>query len=170
MSGTPGRQVTLGRVSGLMGVKGWIKVHSYTEPREGIVGFARWILRDSGGERTVDVQAGRRQGRTVVAKLRGIDDREQARALIGAAIAVARADLPACAPGEYYWTDLEGLAVRTLADEALGQVQWLFTTGAHDVMVVAGERERMIPFVQDKVVREVDLERGVITVDWDPNH
>lgn len=170
MSGTPGRQVTLGRVSGLMGVKGWIKVHSYTEPREGIVGFTRWILRDSGGERTVDVQAGRRQGRAVVAKLRGIDDREQARALIGAAIAVARADLPACAPGEYYWTDLEGLAVRTLADEALGQVQWLFATGEHDVMVVAGERERMIPFVQDKVVREVDLERGVITVDWDPDH
>lgn len=170
MSGAPQKQVVLGRVSGLMGVKGWIKVHSYTEPRESIVAFKHWILRDEGVESRVEVETGRRQGRTVVAKLQGIDDRDEARELIGAEIAVAREDLPPCEPGEYYWTDLEGLEVRTLAEEALGRVDFLFSTGDHDVMVVAGERERMIPFVRERIVREVDLERGVITVDWDPSY
>jgi len=170
MSGAPQKQVVLGRVSGLMGVKGWIKVHSYTEPREGIVGFKRWVLRSQGVESRMEVETGRRQGRTVVAKLEGIDDRDEARALIGAEIAVAREDLPACEPGEYYWTDLEGLEVRTLVDERLGHVDFLFGTGDHDVMVVAGERERLIPFVRERIVREVDLQRGVITVDWDPSY
>jgi len=170
MSGAPRKKVILGRVSGLMGVKGWIKVHSYTEPRDSIVGFKHWLLNDKGVERPVEVETGRRQGRTVVAKLQGIDDRDQAQGLIGADIAVAREDLPACEPGEYYWTDLEGLDVRTLADEGLGRLDFLFSTGEHDVMVVAGERERLIPFVRDRVVREVDLDRGVIIVDWDPSY
>ena len=170
MSGAPLKRVTLGRVSGLLGVKGWIKVHSYTEPRESIVGFERWIVRDRDVERDMEVEAGRRQGRTVVAKLRGVDDRDEARALIGAEIAVAREDLPPCEPGEYYWADLESLDVRTPAGEELGRVDFLFSTGEHDVMVVKGERERLIPFVRERVVREVDLDLGVIIVDWDPSY
>ena len=170
MSGTPKKQVTLGRVSGVMGVKGWVKIHSYTEPRESIVDFKRWILSGPDLEGPVEVETGKRQGRTVVAKLRGIDDRDQARALIGADIAVERSELPPCGPGEYYWADLEGLDVRTLADEELGRVDFLFGTGEHDVMVVAGDRERLIPFVLDKIVRTVDLDEGVIVVDWDPSY
>lgn len=170
MSGAPRQQVLLGRVSGVMGVKGWIKVHSYTDPRESIVGFERWILRDAKGETPAEVEAGRRQGRTVVAKIRGVDDRDEAQALVGADIAVAREDLPPCEPGEYYWTDLEGLDVRTVDEERLGRVDFLFSTGEHDVMVVEGERERLIPFVLERIVREVDLDRGVIIVDWDPSY
>ncbi len=170
MSGTPRKQVILGRISGLMGIKGWVKVHSYTEPRESIVGFGDWILCSRGAESRVKVEDGRLQGRTVVVKLQGVDDRDKARTLIGTEIAVAREDLPVCEPGEYYWTDLEGLDVRTLSDETLGKVEFLFSTGDHDVMVISGTRERMIPFVQERIVRKVDLDCGVILVDWDPSY
>jgi 16S rRNA processing protein RimM len=158
--------VTLGRISGTYGVRGWVKVHSYTEPRANIVGFAAWIVRQRGGERTVEVEDGRAQGANVVAKLRGVDDRDEARELIGAEVAVERSALPKCEPGEYYWTDLEGLAVVTPAGEALGTVDHLLATGGHDVLVLAGRPRRMIPFVRGAVIRSVDLETGVIVADW----
>ena len=160
--------MTLGRVSGLFGVKGWLKVHSYTDPLESIVGFETWILRSGNKEQTVELEGGRKQGRTVTVKLKAIDDRDQARALIGAEIAVERNALAPCEPGEYYWIDLEGSAVVTAEGEPLGRLDYVFETGGHDVMVVDGDRQRLIPFVQDKVVREVRLEQRVIVVDWDP--
>ena len=170
MGGSPRKFVTLGRVSGLFGVNGWIKVHSYTEPRASIVGFDAWVLRMNSAEQTVELEGGREQGRTVVAKLKGVVDRDQAAALVGADILVERDALAPCEPGEYYWTDLEGLDVVTVQGESLGRLEYLFETGGHDVMAVEGERSRLIPFVQEKVVREVSLSRGVIVVDWDPSY
>lgn len=161
------KRVDVGRISGLFGVKGWVKVHSYTEPRENIVEFAEWILEHEGESRRVEVEAGHRHGRTVVAKLRGIDDRDAARGLIGAEIRVERAALPPCAPGEYYWADLEGLEVRNTRGERLGEVERLMSTGANDVLVLRGGRDRLIPFAMGSVVREVDVEGGVIVVDWE---
>jgi 16S rRNA processing protein RimM len=162
--------VILGRISGVFGVNGWIKVHSSTDPREGIAGFETWILRSGDDERTVEVESGRQHGRTVVVKLKTIDDRDQATALVGADIAVERQALAACEPGEYYWTDLEGLEVVTVQGETLGRLEYLLETGGHDVMAVEGERQRLIPFVQGQVVREVSLERGVIVVEWDSTY
>jgi 16S rRNA processing protein RimM len=158
--------VTLGRISGVFGVKGWVKVHSYTEPRDNVVAFSSWLVKSRDGERRFEVEAGHAQGAGVVAKLRGLDDREQARALIGADIVVERSELPACAPGEYYWTDLEGLEVRTAEGRVLGTVDHLLATAAHDVLVLAGEPQRLIPFVHGQVVREVDIGAGRIVVDW----
>ncbi len=160
----------LGRVSGLLGVKGWVKVHSYTDPRDSIVDFPAWILCAGGSEDTVELEDGRQQGRTVVAKLKTIDDREQASMLVGADIAVEREALAPCEPGEYYWADLEGLEVVTAQGVSLGILEYLFETGGHDVMVVMGERQRLIPFVQETVVREVNLGDRVIVVDWDPTY
>ena len=157
-------------MTGLYGVKGWIKVHSYTHPRENIVNFSRWMLRDGDDHAPVDVERGRLQGRTVVAKLLDIHDRDEARSLIGAEITVDRDDLPPCEPGEYYWADLEGLGVCTATGENLGRVDYLFSTGAHDILVVAGDRQRLIPFVMQRVVQEIDLERSLIVVDWDPDY
>ena len=170
MSARQAKSVVLGRVTGLLGVKGWIKVHSYTEPRENIVTYRRWTLRQGSARAAMQVENGRVQGRTVVAKLLGIDDRDQAGTLIGAEIAVDRADLAPCKPGEYYWADLEGLGVRTVAGDDLGRIDYLFSTGVHDVLVVSGERQRLIPFVQEKIVRAVDLDGGVIVVDWDAEY
>ena len=168
MSGAPRKLVTLGRVNGLLGVKGWLKIFSYTDPRDSIVDFSTWVLRTGNDEQTVELEDGRKHGRTVVVKLKAIDDRDQAEALVGADIAVERDALAPCDPGEYYWTDLEGSTVVTAQGESLGRLDHLFETGGHDVMVVIGDRRRLIPFVQEKVVREVRLEQHIIVVDWDP--
>jgi len=158
--------VTLGRISGVFGVKGWVKVHSYTEPRENVVAFSTWLVKARGGERRFEVEAGHAQGAGVVAKLRGLDDREQARELIGADIVVERSELPECAPGEYYWTDLEGLEVRTTDGQVLGTVDHLVGTAGHDLLVLKGEPQRLIPFVAGRVILEVDLALGRIVADW----
>ena len=168
MSGAPRKFVILGRVSGLHGVKGWFKVHSYTDPRDSIVEFDTWVLRTDDDEQTVELEDGKKHGRTVVAKLKAIDDRDQAKALVGAEIAVERDALAPCQPGEYYWTDLEGSTVVTAQGDTLGRLDYLFETGGHDIMVVAGDCQRLIPFVHEKVVREVKLDQHVIVVDWDP--
>ncbi|MFL2547457.1 MAG: ribosome maturation factor RimM [Candidatus Rariloculaceae bacterium] len=170
MSGAARQLVTLGRISGLFGVKGWVKVFSYMDPRDGIVAFETWILRRDGDEKICKLEQGRNQGRTVVAKLLGVDDRDEANEFVGAEIAVERSALTPCDPGEYYWTDLEGMEVVTTAGQTLGRLDHLFETGGHDVMVVEGDRQRLIPFVQDKVVQDVQLDQRLIVVDWDPTY
>jgi len=161
-------RVTLGRISGLFGVRGWIKVFSHTEPRERILQYSPWSLRVQGEWRENAVAEGQRHGKAVIARLEGMTERDAAAALVGAEIAVPRSRLPALGEGEYYWSDLEGLQVVTLDGQDLGHVDHLLETGANDVLVVQGERERLIPFLPPEVVRAVDLDAGVIRVDWDP--
>jgi 16S rRNA processing protein RimM len=170
VSGKKQKWVTLGRVGGVFGVKGWLKVQSYTRPRDNIVRFGAWTLKLNGVERIFDVVDGRRHGGGVVAKLKGIDDRDAARAWAGAEIVVERERLPAAAAGELYWTDLEGLEVRTTSGTALGKVKYLLATGPHDVLVLDSSPERLIPFVLGAVVKHVDLAAGVIVVDWSPDY
>lgn len=160
--------VALGSVSGVYGVRGWLRIHSYTEPRDNILGFGRWMLLHRGERHVIDVEATRYSGGSVLAKFTGVDDRDEARNWIGAEIAVERRELPPCEPGEYYWADLEGLTVVTSGGERLGRVDHLIATGAHDVIVLDGASGRMIPFVADRIVRRVDLDAGEIVVDWDP--
>jgi 16S rRNA processing protein RimM len=162
--------VILGRVSGVFGVKGWLKVQSYTEPRDNIVRFGAWTLRMNGVDRAFEVEDGHSHAGSVVAKLRGIDDREHAREWIGADIGVARERLPAIAEGELYWADLEGLEVRTTAGIVLGKVDHLLATGGNDVLVLDSVPQRLIPFVVGTVVKEVDLDAGRIVVDWSPDY
>ncbi len=161
--------IIVGRVSGLFGVRGWVKVYSYTEPRENIVTYSPWYLRTEGGEwSTREVVAGHRHGKGIVAQLRGCDDRDAAAALLGAEVAIRREQLPETAPGEFYWSDLVGLEVVTREGMLLGRVDHLLETGANDVLVVMGERERLIPYIDGSVILGVDLEGGRIEVDWDP--
>jgi 16S rRNA processing protein RimM len=170
VSANTSKLVTLGRIGGVHGIKGWLKVHSYTEPRDKIVEYSTWLLARGDERRQVRVADARIGGGKVVVKLEGIEDRDAAYAWVGAEIAVERRQLPPCGPGEYYWSDLEGLEVRTLQGEVLGRVDHLLATGEHDVLVLAGERQRLIPFVWDSVVRRVDLDEGVIVADWAPDY
>lgn len=159
----------LGRITGLYGVEGWVKVFSYTEPRGGIIDYDPLYLADQGSWRPCQVAEGRLQGRGVILRFAGYDDRNAAVALLGGDLAVRRDQLAPLTAGEYYWSDLEGLRVITVGGVELGVVERLFETGANDVMVVAGERERLIPFITGDVIVEVDLAGGVIRVDWDPD-
>ena len=167
---TAGRRVLIGRIVGLYGVQGWLKIESWAEPRMRIFDYQPWLLSAAPGEeREMSGVTGRTQGKGMVAQLPGVDDREQAAALIGIDIYVNRERLPAPAKDEYYWVDLEGLEVVTTEDVQLGRVSHLFATGANDVVVVRdGVRERLIPFIQGSYVRSVDLSTGRMVVDWDP--
>jgi 16S rRNA processing protein RimM len=161
--------IIMGRVSGLFGVRGWVKIHSYTVPREGILGYKAWQLKHHGEWRHHKVVAGHPQGKGIVARLEGYDDRDRAAELINSDIAVSREQLPPLSANEYYWVDLEGLRVLTLEGVELGVVSHLFETGANDVLVVKGDRERLIPYTLGQAVRKVDLDAGHMVVDWDPD-
>lgn len=166
--GVTDRFVTLGRISGLHGVQGWVKIYSDTQPRENILTYKPLYLMQNGQWVEWQLKQGRLQGKTVVAKPIACNDRESARALMGLDIAVKRSQLSqSMDTGEYYWVDLEGLTVINREGVALGQVDYLFETGSNDVLVVKGERERMIPYIFQQVVLDVDLKKGQMLVDWD---
>lgn len=165
-----GRRVLVGRIVGLYGVQGWVKLESWTEPRTRIFTYQPWLLIAAPDvAREITGVKGRPQGKGLIAQLPGVDDREAAAALVGQDIYVARELLPPPGKDEYYWVDLEGLEVVTTEGVALGRVSHLFATGANDVVVVKdGTRERLVPFIQGSFVRSVDLSGGRMVVDWDP--
>ncbi|MCQ8106126.1 ribosome maturation factor RimM [Methylomonas sp. SURF-2] len=168
MSG--GDFLNAGEISGVFGVKGLVKVFSFTEPRENILRYSPWILRKNNQTKEIKVTGGQRQGNTVVAELEGIADRDAALALMGWEILISKQQLPKPRPGEYYWADLIGLTVKTQEGVYLGVVDHLLETGANDVLVVIdGETERLIPFVQQHTVLSIDLDTGLMVVDWDPD-
>ena len=159
-----------GEISGVFGVKGWVKVYSFTEPRENILQYSPWLLRKNNQTKEIKVTGGQRHGNNVIAELEDINDRDGALALMGSEILIRKEQLPKPEPGEYYWADLVGLQVETEAGVKLGEVEHLLETGANDVLVVRdGETERLIPFLQQQTVLKIDLEAGLIIVDWDPD-
>lgn len=164
--------IMLGKISGVFGVRGWLKVYSHTDPREGIVKYSPWYLKQRGEWVKVNVKTGHRQGKTIVAQLEGVNDRNQAETMIGLEIAVRKEQLPKLPKGKYYWSELEGLQVSTVDGVDVGVVDYVFATGANDVLVVkklddAGEC--LIPFLHDDVIKTVDLSASTMLVDWDPD-
>lgn len=158
-------KICVGHITGVQGLKGWVKVFSSTNPRENIVNYSPWMVDTGEGLETLEVH-GRLQGRLVLAKFSGTETREEAAGLIGAKIYIWPEQLPELGQDEYYWSDLIGMEVQSVQAEALGRVEDMLETGANDVMVIQGDRERLIPFVLDDIVREVDLNRRSIIVDW----
>lgn len=165
-----GRLLILGRVSGIFGVKGWVRVHSYTEPRERILDYKSWILLADGERMPVELLDGHRHGKAIVALLPDSTAPEHAGRYVGAEIAVERERLPAPTDESILWVDLEGMRVSTTDGNDLGVVDHLLETGANDVLVVKGrERERLIPWLRDSVIKRIDLAEGRLVVDWDPD-
>ncbi|MGH8151799.1 MAG: ribosome maturation factor RimM [Rhodanobacteraceae bacterium] len=163
------RRVLLGRIMGVHGVHGAVKLESFTEPRLAIFDYKPWLLqRDEGRFDEVGEAHGHAQGKGIVATLRGVADRDAAALLAGTRIWVPRDALPALEAGEFYRTDLEGLQVVNGAGDDLGRVSHLFDNGAHTVLVTRDDagRERLIPYVVDVYVKAVDLAAGRILVDW----
>ena len=178
--------LVVGKITGCYGVKGWVKIHSYTEPRENFLGFGKWVLLRRGASEPIEFDDGRVQGKGLVAHIAGVDDRNLAEAYSGLEVAVQADSLPALEEGDYYWSQLQGLQVwcREPREDGsskeggieervlLGTVDYLIETGANDVLVVkpsAGsidDRERLIPYLPGDVVTRVDLERAEMEVNW----
>jgi len=161
------RLITLGRVAGPWGVKGWIKVTPYADSPADLCELGHWWLQSGGAWQEFAVAEARPHGASVVARLAGCEDRDAAAEMTGSEIAAPRDALPEPGQGETYWADLVGLKVVNLQGEVLGEVTGLMATGAHDVLRVASaDGERLVPYVAH-VVREVDLARGEVRVDWE---
>jgi 16S rRNA processing protein RimM len=156
----------MGRVSGAFGVKGWVKVQPFTESVSSLLGYPVWWLRHAGVWSERHLREGAVHGRTLVACLSGCDDRDAAAVLTGSEVAIPRDQLPRSSEGEYYWADLIGLEVANREGLILGRVVRLIETGANQVVVVEGDRERLIPFIAP-VVLSVDLASRRLTVDWE---
>lgn len=161
--------IPVGKISGAFGVKGWVKVFSFTEPRANILEYSPLFLSRRGEWIEIKVSAGHAQGKGVVMGIANVTDRDQVQPLIGSELAIKKEQLEPADEDEFYWADLQGLTVINLEDETLGQVDHLLETGANDVLVVKAKgdnTERLIPFVMDDIVKLVDLDKQVIQVDW----
>ena len=158
--------VIMGRIVAPYGIYGWLKIQPDTEALDGLGDYATWWLGRADQWRPFELETVKMHGNVLLAKLKGISDRDAAFALKGSQVAVPREELPAAAEGQYYWADLIGLRVVNQQQVDLGEVVDVFETGANDVLVIQGERERLLPFV-DQVVLDVDLAAKVMQVDWD---
>ena len=160
----------------MFGVKGWQKIFSETAPRENILSYSPWYLKTGDDWQEFKLKEGKVHGKAIIAHLETCTDRDKAAILVGCQIAIRRDQLPETEKDEYYWRDLVGLKVQTTQGVALGEVKSLMETGANDVLVVrasAGKpgearQERLIPFVPGQYVVTVDLDDGLMVVDWDP--
>lgn len=161
--------INVGKVSGVFGVKGWVRIFSFTNSRENILNYSPWLLKKGSEARLVKVIDGILHGKAVVAQLDGINDRDLAANLMGWNIFISPDQLPKVAIDEYYWHDLIGLSVETNLGVSLGVVDSLLETGANDVLIVKGERERAIPFIQGQTIINIDLENRRVIVDWEPD-
>ncbi len=168
-SGATDKLVVMGRIAAPYGVKGWVKVHPYTEYLDSLLDYPVWRLGKHGVWRSYRVLEGRPHNRFLLAALEGVGDRDAAASLQGMDVAVARDELPEPDADEYYWADLIGLEVVNAAGLSLGRVEGLLETGSHDVLQVVGERERLIPFTAP-IVLEVDPSARRIRVDWEAEY
>ncbi|MDP1717203.1 MAG: ribosome maturation factor RimM [Burkholderiales bacterium] len=162
---SPDDLVVMGRILAPFGIKGWLKIQPFTAESDCLSALDTWWLGRDGDWRQYRVVEAKPQGRGVVAKLEGCEDRETALEFRGKQVAVTRDVLPRPGTNEFYWADLIGLRVVNSAAQDFGEVTRILETGANDVLVVQGECERLIPFIAD-VIQAVDLAAGEIRVDW----
>ncbi|MBT8140852.1 MAG: ribosome maturation factor RimM [Gammaproteobacteria bacterium] len=168
----------LGKVGGVFGLHGWLKILSYCEPKNNIFEYPIWYLQkpgsNSGTLDELEVSKGKAQGKGLIAKLDGVDDRCKAESLLGCNIYIHKNQLDNLDANDFYWHQLIGLQVKDQHNAELGQVDHLLATGANDVLVVkpcdTNAKNILIPYVWGQVIKTVDLESGTITVDWDMSY
>ncbi len=184
---TDDKHIILGKINAHHGIKGWLKVYSYTDPKQNILSYKKILLLKNSKTlaqkfeaqalevQKVELDTGRIQGKGVVAHIKGYDSRESAEELIGCTIAIEKAELETLAEDEYYWVDLIGLEVINQEGINLGKVVKIMPTGANDVLIVRHEvkeeiaglqEEYLIPYIMGKFILNVDLKAGNMQVDW----
>jgi len=169
------KPIVIGQISGVFGVHGWVKIFSHTEPRENILNYNPWLIKQNQQWQPMKLLKGRKQAKTLVAQIEGVANREQAHALIGSDISIMPKQLKKLDDNDYYWRELQGLDVINLEGQLLGKIDYMMATGANDVLVVkltqamidaTEEKELLIPYLMGEVVKSVDLDKGCITLDW----
>lgn len=158
-------RVILGRLGSAYGIKGWLRCHSFTDPRTNIFDYPEWQIEHAGTWQTISYEF-KPHGEGFVVKLPGVDTPEDARLYANDDIAINRDQLPPPNSDEYYWCDLIGLAVKTLEGKNLGNIIEMRDTGANDIMIVKGDKRHLVPFI-DHVVQTVDFDQKAVIVDWD---
>lgn len=161
--------ITVGRFGAAHGVKGWMKVQSFTQPFDNLMSYQPWYIKHENEWQPIKLSGCRIQHDTIVAAVEGCDVRELTIRYRNVEIAIPRAEFPVLPEGEYYWTDLEGLTVYTENGEQLGRLEYLFATGANDVMVIKGEEEHLLPYRLGDVIINIDLTARKMLVKWDKN-
>ena len=157
----------IGKIVGVYGIKGWLKVLSYTRPKENILKYGPWLVKQNNDWLEMQLLEGKQQGKGLIASFAGIIARDEAMTLVGSELAIERDQLPVPKEGEFYWHDLINMQVINKQNEILGVVTEFLETGANDVLVVEAEKQRhLIPYVQDVYIKDIDIEQGVIQVDW----
>ena len=156
----------MGRISAPFGLKGWVKVQPFTEQTDGLFQYPDWWLSSASGWDKMKVAETAVHSGTPVVRFADVQDRDRASMLKGREVAIPRGQMPAPQEGEYYWTDLVGLDVENTQGQLLGRIERLFESGANPVLVVAGERERLLPYI-DSVVKSVDFDTGKLLVEWE---
>lgn len=166
---TPDNLVIIGKVGAPHGIRGWVTIHSFTQPRENVLDYLPWRIKRANSWHELEVVEVREQHKNLLALFANCTDRNQAEAYVNAELAIPRERLPALPNNEFYWSDLTGLKVTTTTGKELGKVDHLFATGANDVLVIKGDKEYLVPYVKDRVVKNIDLQAGTMTVEWDPD-
>jgi len=162
-------KLAVGKIAGVYGLKGWLKIYSHTQPIDNILQYNPWWLDRKGVLTEVELEAGKLHGKGVLAKLKGIDDPDEAKKLVGTEIFIESSALAPLPEDEFYWRDLIGLVVQNRDGVILGKVDDLMETGANLVLVVKGETEILIPWIWESVILEVDLQQQRLVADWDPD-
>ncbi len=165
--------VILGTIGAVYGIKGWLKINSFTDQPEGIFEYQPWLVGQEGNWQPMEVAQWRWHNKGLIAKFANIDDRDAAQLLVGRKLAIAADQLPQLPDDEFYWRDLIGLQVVNTENYDMGTVSQMLPTVSNDVLVVTansndafGKRERLIPFIQSQYVVAVDRDAKRITVDW----
>ncbi|WP_261815937.1 ribosome maturation factor RimM [Vibrio gallicus] len=167
--------IVVGKLGATYGIRGWLKVHSFTDSAENIFQYSPWLLNQNGSLVEYKVESWKRHNKGYVCKLEGIDVREDAHLLTNFEISINAASLPKLSEDEFYWRELFGMQVVTTKGYSLGTVDDILETGSNDVLVVKanlkdafGKKERLIPFLEEQVVTNIDRDAQRIEVDWDP--
>jgi 16S rRNA processing protein RimM len=165
----------IGSIGAPYGVKGWVKINSFTQNKDSIFDYAPWNIKlEHGANQVIKVEQWRSHAKSLVAKLESVEDRNAAELIKNAQISIESSELPEL-DNDFYWKDLIGMQVVTDKGYEMGVVKDMFETGANDVMLVKakindafGQKERLLPFLHDSVVLSVNKDGNIITVDWDP--
>ena len=159
--------IELGRLGKTFGLLGGLKVHSYTDPSQNIFKYDEWLLKTATTTQAMRLSAQQPHQHHLVVYLEGISHIDSATPWVGATLWVPRSTLPNLTKDEYYWTDLQGLTIINQENKVLGQLDHFIATGANDVMVIKGQQEELlIPYLLETIVKDIDLNQGIIRIQW----